>query len=280
MRLKGFFIPVLIIVALCSCTKELVYEELDYMVKESIDLDVTLSSAGSLRALLPENYLKVSSLKINGEINGDDIALIREMAGSDFNCHKTQGCLKKLDLSDARFIEGGCPYVHISRGELYSSNDEVPDAMFVFCNQIKEIVLPENIIAIGDWAFQNCDSLANVNIPKSVSTLGKYSFYECAELLSISVPEKIKTIHEATFYGCVNLVEIKLSSQLERIENYAFYKCAKVASFGNLPNIKNIGKYAFGYCSKLEDFNIPNEIDSHCERFFFLLSKTYEYRYQ
>ena len=58
----------------------------------------------------------ITNLKINGEINGTDLRLIREMAGrsvkgSDWEPdEETEGKLSILDLSDAKIVSGGDPY--------------------------------------------------------------------------------------------------------------------------------------------------------------------------
>ena len=70
-------------------------------------ITIKLEKAGTLpdRIANSEMY-KITNLKIIGEINGTDLKMIREMAGSNY----TDGKLSVLDLSEAKIVEGGDYY--------------------------------------------------------------------------------------------------------------------------------------------------------------------------
>lgn len=67
-------------------------------------ITIKLEKAGTLpdRIASSRKY-KITNLKIIGEINGTDLRMIREMAGSN----STDGMLSVLDLSKAKIVEGG-----------------------------------------------------------------------------------------------------------------------------------------------------------------------------
>ena len=47
---------------------------------------------------------------------------------------------------------------------------------------LKELVLPESLIEIGERAFCNCTSLLRITIPNSVGHIAKDAFMGCSSL--------------------------------------------------------------------------------------------------
>ena len=51
--------------------------------------------------------------------------------------------------------------------------------------EITELVVPDSVTSIGDYAFHNCSGLTSVTIPNSVTLIGSYAFYQCSSLTSV-----------------------------------------------------------------------------------------------
>lgn len=68
-------------------------------------ITINLEKAGTLpdRIGSSKKY-KITNLKIIGEINGTDLRMIREMAGSNSTGNSTDGKLSVLDLSEAKIV--------------------------------------------------------------------------------------------------------------------------------------------------------------------------------
>ena len=60
---------------------------------------------------------------------------------------------------------------------------------FYSASNVLEVVLPDTITEIEDYAFANCVNLRSINIPKSVKKIGKNAFASCASLGEVLVPE-------------------------------------------------------------------------------------------
>ena len=70
-------------------------------------ITIELERAGTLPDRIGSSRkYKITNLKIIGKINGTDLKMIREMAGSGY----TAGKLSVLDLSEAKIVEGGDSY--------------------------------------------------------------------------------------------------------------------------------------------------------------------------
>ena len=106
---------------------------------------VTLTEAGTMKKLLGNDYLNITSLKVVGPINGDDVYYLRKMIG----CHTTfnqadWGKLSVLDLSEATIIEGGGWYYENSNSNsYYTSNNVIGDLMFANSVNLQKIILPQ-----------------------------------------------------------------------------------------------------------------------------------------
>ena len=50
------------------------------------------------------------------------------------------------------------------------------------CSNLTSIVIPDNVVSIGDYAFRGCTSLADVTIPESVISIGDSAFKGCTSL--------------------------------------------------------------------------------------------------
>lgn len=114
---------------------------------------IKLDKAGTLPNIIGDSRkYKITNLKLIGDINGDDVKLIRDMAGADYWGNVTSGKLSILDLSEANIVKGGyyydrCSIVH---------NNEIGSCFFYKCNRLTSIVLPSSITSIGYWAFTIC----------------------------------------------------------------------------------------------------------------------------
>lgn len=58
---------------------------------------------------------------------------------------------------------------------------------FLSCKTIKEIMLPETLQEIGDWAFAHAEQLRSIHIPNHALTCGKELFLGCIRLKEIVV---------------------------------------------------------------------------------------------
>ena len=82
--------------------------------------------------------------------------------------------------------------------------------------------IPENVTAVGDYAFAYCGSLTGITIGGNVGSIGKYAFYSCANLEEISVPGNVKTMGENAFHYCNRIKKIVLNEGLITIGSEAF----------------------------------------------------------
>lgn len=76
------------------------------------------------------------------------------------------------------------------------------------CDDLSEIVIPQNVTCIERRAFQGCTKLRNVTFNEGLKEIQSYSFYFCYNLISITIPSSVDTIEGSAFDECRKLVEI------------------------------------------------------------------------
>ena len=57
--------------------------------------------------------------------------------------------------------------------------------LFLNGNEVKDLVIPNSVTSIGNYAFKGCSGLTSVSIPNSVTSIGDYAFSGCSGLTSI-----------------------------------------------------------------------------------------------
>lgn len=165
---------VFILTLLCG----MVSDAADDLITQQIT--IKLDKAGTLPNQISstEKYL-ITNLKVVGEINGTDMCLIRDMAGRDFEGKETSGKLSKLDLSEAKIVEGGGWYYICNAKTYYTSKDCLGEYAFRECSGLTSIIIPSSVTRIGEGTFWGCKGLTNMTIPSSVTEIGDEAFSGC-----------------------------------------------------------------------------------------------------
>ena len=133
---------------------------------------------------------------------------------------------------------------------------------FEGCSSLTSITIHNSVISIGRNAFSYCSGLMSVTIPNSVTSIGKDAFYRCSSLTSITIPNSVTSIGDYTFAECESLTSITLPNSVISIGSWAFYIC-KSLTFITIPNsVTSIGEDAFALCFKLTSITIPNSVTS------------------
>ena len=222
-------------------------------------ITIKLDKAGTLPDKIGSTKKKqITNLKIIGEINGTDWCFIREMAGCDYNCEKTGGKLSMLDLSDAKIVKGGLPYIKYNGG-VYTSNDKLGYAAFSDCSGLTSLTIPSSVTSIGEYAFEGCSGLTSLTIPSSVTSIGEYAFYGCSGLTSLTIPSNVTSIGESAFDGCSGLTSLTIPSSVTSIGYCAFLGCSGLTSFTIPSSVTSIGWGAFCGCSGLTSIYVYTE---------------------
>ena len=174
------------------------------------------------------------------------------------------------------------------RGYTYGSSPANPlyYAQHLYLNgeEIKDLVIPNGVSTIKDYAFNGFKGLTSVTIPNSVTTIGNTAFYFCTGLTDITIPNSVTMIGNDAFHnthwynnqpdGIIYLgnhfydykgtmpqnTVINIKEGTTTIASCAFSSCTGLSSI-TIPNsITTIGNYTFSGCTGLKSITIPNDL--------------------
>ncbi len=122
-------------------------------VLAEVSKTVSLTEAGTLSSNISDSEkTTITNLTVNGKINSDDIATMKDMA--------TTGALSVLDMSSA----------------IADTTCLIGQYAFTGCNKLTSISFPQGVTSIGPGAFGYCRNLSSITIPYSVTSIGNAAF--------------------------------------------------------------------------------------------------------
>ena len=63
-----------------------------------------------------------------------------------------------------------------------------PHVEYIGFSFIREVILPDSVEVIGEWAFYTCANLEQVRMSRNLRRIGKDAFKGCHRLKSVEVP--------------------------------------------------------------------------------------------
>ena len=167
------------------------------------------------------------------------------------------------------FMNFNCRYVNISDltawcnidfGNENSNPAAYRQGLYLNGEKIEDLVIPESVNAIKDYAFCFNSTLKSVEFNDALQSIGFCAFYECNGLQTVTFNEALQSIGTGAFYRCRGLQTLKFNDALQSIGTSAFHYCdgLKTVKFNDALQI--IGKNAFNGCNGLTAAVIPGDV--------------------
>lgn len=120
--------------------------------------------------------------------------------------------------------------------------------LYINGEKIINLVIPETVNAIGDYALNGCTSIASLTISDSVKSIGNSAFNGCSRLASIDIPNSVTSIGYYAFNDCSYLKSLSYNSNA--IGSH-FNNISALESIFIGDSIKAISGYEFNGCDNL-----------------------------
>lgn len=222
--------------------------------------------AGNLASnVSPSDKANATRWTISGEINGTDIAFIREV----FDNRK----ITDLDLGNAIIVSGGEPYYKSSYSEKFTENNVVGEYMFDKAKSLISLVLPSTIQKIESYSIQNCDNLATITIPELCTEVETSGIYSNKNLSSIHIGKSLEKFESMNGNMCPALKIITVDSNnnnfvsvdgilySKNMDVLYKYPSGKMETSFEIPSsVKKIDNYAFSN-TLIENITMPNGLE-------------------
>jgi hypothetical protein len=132
---------------------------------------------------------------------------------------------------------------------------EVADSAFASRSDLKEIIIPNSVTHLGDYAFY-CTSLTNIAIPDRVIRIGNHAFRRCSQLTNFTIPSSVTQLGDMAFAECTGLTSITIPGGVTNIGADAFGGCSGFTNVTILSGVMNIGEGAFRHCTSLKSVEL------------------------
>ena len=193
----------------------------------------------------------------------------------------------------AVYINDLAAWCRISFKSTYSNPLGFAHHLYLNGEEIKDLIIPESITAIGDYTFYSASSFESVTFHQSITRIGTLAFAGCRNLKSPSFPESLKNIGTSAFANCMGITSIYIPESVTSIGSSAFSRCPEVTSIEVAPGntvydsrdncnaiiktssntlmtgcrntvipetVTTIGSSAFIYCTALTSITIPESV--------------------
>lgn len=206
--------------------------------------DAKVSEYGQLEQVLGDKWNSIDSLIVHGPINETDFKTIARCA--------KEGKVKSVNLKNATVPNHKIP------DYAFAVPENKPFSDYSFLN-IHQIILPDDIIELGEYAFVNM-KLRHIELPSSLRKFGNNCFdgNYWLENDPLIIPEGVKEIPIGCFAKCVHLKKVILPSTIENIDFMAFLDTGLEEI--NLPEgLVSIADNAF-HNSQLTKVKLPSSV--------------------
>ncbi len=200
------------------------------------------------------------------------------------------------DFNSGTEAGGATPITTLNIG---ANVTNIPDFAFRNSpNATNNLVLPEGLLNIGQYAFHNGGFTGDLTIPNTTQTIGQYAFYGCGGLTALTIGEGVESIGGCAYWNCpqiqtvnfnaVNcttmntdgscsvfnigtnnggetpITSLTIGANVTSIPDFAFYNSPNATNTLPLPNgLLNIGSHTFDNCSGMTGaLSIPNTVTS------------------
>ena len=138
--------------------------------------------------------------------------------------------------------------------EIPEGVEKIADNAFKENTEITEVICPESLREIGNYAFKGCINLQKIEFNEGLDSIGVGAFEDNKAIERVVFPNSLEKIGNKAFKGCMNLYEIDLNEYLVAI-GYDAFKGTDLSEVYIPFLVYKIGETAFNCEIRIDDNN-------------------------
>lgn len=215
---------------------------------------------------IPSSVTEIQSYALENCSSLEELALPEALENLGDYALSGLSSVKSIDLPENMSVGQGVfkGWKSLISIEIPSNWTELTNEAFKDCSSISEIIVPDNIIRLGDSCFCGCRSLTSISLPVGLESLMSYAFQDCSSLESIRIPENAvidkSRGNYALFKGCASLKEVSIPSSWRELGDDYFNGCSGLESFTVPDGIARVGGRCFSGCVSLLSVDLPESL--------------------
>ncbi len=286
-------------VALCNKTGDIVIPAEQEGIRVSKIGDYAFYSCTEITSVkIPDSIANIGNYAFSGctslteIIIPDNVTYVGEGAFDD--------CTNLESLTIGKAINGLNACFHncnaLKNVTITSGATKIPKNTFWHLSGITEIILPDSLETIEEFAFDGCSNLKTVKFGQGVKHVGENAFQNCESLEKVEYNNTLENwcqikfddfYSNPLFYGkklfineeeitkvditTVNSVgdyaflgsslnSVTLGDSVTNVGKFAFGRCNSMSNITMSDNVETIGENAFHACIALSSFTIPEKV--------------------
>ena len=145
---------------------------------------------------------------------------------------------------------------------------EIKDYAFYFCTAFTSVIIPDCVTSIGNYAFGYCSNMTSITIGESVTSIGAGAITDCKSLTTVKIPDSVVDLGDGVFQRCHGLTSVIIGNSVKRLGTFLFYNCGNMKSVTIGNSVTDIVSNSFSYCTGLLTLTIPRSV-SYIDRLAF-----------
>ena len=147
--------------------------------------------------------------------------------------------------------------------------------LYIGGSEVTDLIIPDGVTSIGQFAFYGCSGLTSVIIPDSVKNIGGWAFSDCSGITSITLSDNVTSIGPEAFFNCSGLTRLNYEGSIEKwlqisfdsvnqnplyYAHHLYIGGSEVTDLIIPDNVTTIGQISFWGCSGLTSITIPKAV--------------------
>lgn len=140
--------------------------------------------------------------------------------------------------------------------------ERIGEKAFLFNDKLTEIVIPDGVKTIEEWAFAKCYGADKIILGDGLEFIGDHAFLKCHAVKEVSIPGSCKTIDVSAFYQCSSIEKLTLGDGIETLKKGAFEECSSLTEVTVPDSVTVMEAYIFYNCSDLRSCTLGASVAS------------------